>query len=98
MRFVFVAMLVLSACHDHEHEGYATFQACFDEHTTVETLPVPQAIVICCLEHPINGVATVCGADANSCKAYLSTNLASMSATTAQVDAACADYVTQKGM
>lgn len=98
MRFAFAAFLFLAACHSHDHDGYATFQACFDEHTTVESLPVPQAIVICCLDHPVNGVSEVCGADANSCKTYLSTNLASTSATTAQVDAACADYATQKDM
>ena len=98
MRFFFAAILFVTACHDHDHGSYATFQACFDEHTNVESLSVPNSIVVCCLDHPIDGVSPACGADANSCKAYLATNLSSTSATTAEVDTACADYVTQKGM
>jgi hypothetical protein len=88
-----------AACDDHAHgaEPFATFQLCFDEHATTESLPHDQAITICCLEHPIGGVTQVCGTTAAACEAYLSANLAATSATSAEVTAGCADYVTQRG-
>ncbi len=101
MRFVLVAALLFSvACDDHDHgpEPFDTYQDCFDEHATEEALPVQEAIVICCLEHPINGVTEVCGATAATCETYLATNLDAASATQADVTAACTDYETQKGM
>ena len=92
-------LLAAAACDEHSHdpEGYATFQACFDEHTVTESLPVDESIVICCLEHPIAGVMPACGADAAACEAYLGTNLSATSATPAEVTAGCAEYVTQMG-
>lgn len=100
MRLAFAALLLLTACHDHdhEHEGFDTFQACFDEHHTAESLPTQQAIVICCLDHPIDGATEVCGTTAADCATYLGTNLASTSATQTEVTTACDDYITQKGM
>jgi hypothetical protein len=100
MRLVLCALVLLAACHDHDHDegDYATFQTCYDDHVGDEGLPHPNAIVICCLEHTFNGAANVCGADANSCKAYLATNLSSTTASQTDIDAGCADYVTQKGM
>ena len=95
------ALSLLAACDDHDHgaEAFDTFQLCFDEHATAESLPHDQAITICCLEHPIGSApAPVCGDTAAACEAYLGTNLATASATPAQVTAACADYITQKGM
>ena len=92
-------ILFTAACdHDHDEEGFDTFQACFDDHHTEESLPTQQAIVICCLEHPIAGVTEVCGANAASCMTYLGTNLSTSSATSAEITAACTDYETQKGM
>lgn len=92
-------LLAAAACdgHSHDPEGYATFQACFDEHHTTEALPVEESIVICCLEHPIAGVVPACGADASTCSTYLGTNLNASSATPAEVTAACAEYVIQMG-
>jgi hypothetical protein len=103
MRFVVLAFVmsafVFAACGgDPGAEAYPTYQECFDDHVTVETLPVPQAITVCCLEHPINGVTMVCGATAADCMTYLAANLSSTSATAAQITTACNDYVTQKGM
>lgn len=79
-------------------EAFDTFQDCFDDHHTEEALPTQQAIVVCCLEHPIGGVTEVCGADAAACMTYLATNLSTSSATSAEVSAACTDYETQKDM
>ena len=101
MRFVFAALLFCAACHDHDHgaEPFDTYQECFDDHHGgAENLPVKEAIVVCCLEHPIAGHTEVCGATTADCMTYLSTNLSSSSATQTDVSAACMDYVTQKGM
>ena len=89
-----VLCFLLLAC-GHEDHGYETFQACFDEHTDVESLPVEEAIVVCALDHEIDG-ETLELASAAECEAYLGTNLAPGDATTAQITAACADYIVQK--
>lgn len=99
MRFTLVTCFLLAACsHDHDAEGFDTFQDCFDDHHEAESLPVGESIVICCLDHPIAGVSEVCGATAATCETYLATNLATTSATMAEVTAACTDYEMQKGM
>jgi hypothetical protein len=92
--------LAFAACGDSkkEEEAYDTYQDCFDDHTSVEMLPVQEAIVVCCIEHPIAGMKVVCGNTAADCVTYLGVNLSSSSATSADVSAACDDYVTQKGM
>ncbi|MBL9016977.1 MAG: hypothetical protein JNL83_22500 [Myxococcales bacterium] len=90
------ACALVAGCHGHTHDEYPTLQACFDEHTVAESLPIRQAIVICCLDHPIAGVSEVCGADHTACEAYVRANLPAVATT--DVTAACADYETQKGM
>ena len=90
-------VLLLSACHDHDHSSYSTFQACFDEHTMEESLSVMQAIVVCCLDHPIDGVSEVCGTTATACVDYLTANLAATSASDPDRTAACDEYVRQRG-
>lgn len=90
---------LFTACGDHHHGAYDTYQDCFDEHTIEESLPVQQAIVICCLDHPIGGMGNpVCGDTAPSCATYLGANLTPTSATQTDITAACQDYVTQKNM
>lgn len=86
------------ACHGHDHEGFATFQACFDDHHGSEGLGVQESIVVCCLDHPIHGVSGACGATAADCVAYMTANLSATSATQAEVQAACDEYIVQKGM
>jgi hypothetical protein len=103
MRLVLTAILFSTlafACgHDDGEEAFDTYQACFDDHTSGgEMLPVKEAIVVCCLEHPIAGHTEVCGATTADCMTYLSTNLSATSATATEVSEACMDYVTQKGM
>ena len=105
MRFAIAAMVLSSmamfaACggdDGEDAEAFPTFQECFDDHHNVESLSVNNAIVVCCIDHPINGQTLVCGADAAACKTYLGTNLSTTSATADEVDAACTDYATQKG-
>jgi hypothetical protein len=96
---VLFALSLFTACHGHDHDAYATYQACFDEHTMAESLPVQEAIVICCLDHPIAGMGSpVCGDTTASCATYLGANLTPTSATQTDITAACQDYVTQKNL
>jgi hypothetical protein len=99
MRLACLGLLcALAACHDHDHDAYATYQACFTDHTTVESLTVTEAIVVCCLDHPIAGMSSpVCGDTAAACVTYLTTNLTS-GATDQEKMAACDEYIVQKGM
>lgn len=85
-------------CKDDPIEAYATYQECFDEHTMKEMLPTKEAIVVCCLEHPINGVSPACGATKPDCINYLTINLSQTSASTTDESDGCADYVSQKNM
>ena len=85
-------------CKDDPIEAYPTYQACFDEHTMKELLPTQEAIVVCCLEHPINGISPACGDTKPDCINYLTINLNQTSASTTTVMDACADYVAQKNM
>lgn len=100
MRYFLFASLLLSACGDDggDSESFDTFQDCFDDHHVEESLPTKEAIVICCLDHPIAGVTEVCGATAATCETYLGTNLDTASATSTEVTEACTDYEMQKDM
>lgn len=100
MRFVILAsVLLFSACgHDHDPAGYASYQLCFDEHTTGEGLTITQAVVVCCLDHPIGGATEVCGTTDAACVTYLTANLLPASASGTEIAAACTEYITQKGM
>ena len=81
-------------------DPFDTCQACFDDHHGEEGFTVQKAITICCLDHPIgtSAAGVVCGGDATSCSTYVTANLGSADATSTDISAACADYVTQKGM
>ncbi|MDB4956916.1 MAG: hypothetical protein JWO36_4485 [Myxococcales bacterium] len=112
MRFIRTAILAAAvtvsafACGNNappDADPFATMQLCFDEHHTTESLPVNDAIVICCLDHPINGVHPSCGNTVAECTARLEgTDPVGMltqtaDVTTAVIMAACQDYVTKKG-
>jgi len=87
---------VLAAACSHSHDGYTAFQDCFDDHTMEEGLAFDKAIIVCCLDHEIDGQKLVCGATAADCVTYLGANLTS-SATQAEVQATCDEYVIEKG-
>ncbi|HEX7841110.1 MAG TPA: hypothetical protein VF469_26715 [Kofleriaceae bacterium] len=76
-------------------DPFDTLQACYDEHHNRETLPVQQAIVVCCLEHPIAGVHPSCGDTQPGCVSHLHDNLGA-SVTDADITAACMTYISQK--
>jgi hypothetical protein len=89
--------LVLAACGDSKSDAdpFDTLQACFDEHHNMESLSVHDAIVVCCLDHPIAGVHPSCKDTQADCVAHVR---AELTATTLDADiaAACTTYIMQK--
>jgi hypothetical protein len=86
----------LAACDDHDHDSYSNFQTCYDEHTTIESLTITEAIVVCCLDHEIDGVTLPCGSTAASCTAYLTNSVDGPTAP--ERETACDEYIRQKAM
>lgn len=98
MRLLCIAVFCLatSCGDDDEHKAYSNMQECVDEHTTQESLTSMDAIVGCCLDHPIDGQRPACGASGADCRAYLTNSLPGPTAT--EIAAACDEYIVQKGM
>jgi hypothetical protein len=98
LAFVSTALL-FAACggDDSDSEPYDTFQDCYTDHHNTESLPADQAIVVCCIEHPIGsaGKNTVCGADSASCTTYVTAQVTTSAPTTAEISAGCATYQSQ---
>jgi hypothetical protein len=95
---LFALSLVTSACSDDKQEDadpFDTLAACFDEHHNVESLTVQQAIVVCCLDHPINGVHPSCTSTQADCVTHVNTELSSEALVAADVQAACTTYIDQ---
>lgn len=99
LRFALVS-LVLAACGGNSNmgaESFPTFQACYDEHHTMEMLSTQCAIEICCIDHPIGSAKmnVVCGATASSCSAYVTPNLTDSTDTMlgSDITTACQHYV-----
>ena len=91
-------VMPLVACGSDSPESYATYQECFDDHTTKESLPVSEAITVCCIDHPIMDVKPVCGATEADCINYLTANLKQTDATQGELMAGCSAYVMQMSM
>ena len=89
--------LVLAACGDSapDADPFDTLQACFDEHHNQESLPVQQAIVVCCLDHPIAGVHPSCKDSQTDCVANVRAELTAATLD-ADITAACTTYLSQK--
>lgn len=96
---IFGFSLVLAACSDdkaQDAEPFDTLQACFDDHHKgAESLPVAEAITVCCLDHPIAGVHPSCKDTAADCVTHVDAELDS-TVLAADIQAACADYINQK--
>lgn len=94
--------LMLAACgdddkpDDSESEPFDSLQDCFDDHHSGgESLSIPNAITVCCLDHPIQGQHPSCGDAKADCVAHVDTELDdSISAT--DIDAACTAYINEK--
>jgi len=96
---VFALPLVLVACGDDKKdadaEPFATLQDCFDEHHVEESLSVLEALVVCCVDHPINGVHPSCGATKAECVTHIGAEI-EPAPTADEIDATCADYIDKK--
>jgi hypothetical protein len=77
-------------------DAFDTLQACYDEHNGTEHLTVQQAIVTCCLDHPIGGqAAPTCLNTQADCVSHVTSNLSS-SITQTDIAAACMTYISMK--
>jgi hypothetical protein len=95
--------LGLAACSSSSKIGpdedyFPSLQACFDEHTQSEGLTPQQAVVTCCIDHPIGdtkdtAVHPSCGMSSDDCAAHVHANLTTLAMS--DVDAACQTYVEQ---
>ncbi len=74
-------------------EAFDTLQDCFDEHHGEESLPVDEAIAVCCTDHPIMGQAPSCGATTAECEDHVDANLDDTSATADEITLACQEYI-----
>src|ERR1043165_7662432 len=86
--------LVLTACGDSKPDAdpFDTLQACYDEHHNMESLSVHDAIVVCCLDHPIAGVHPSCENTQAACVTHVDAEL-DPSVTLSDIQMACTDYV-----
>jgi hypothetical protein len=89
--------LTLGACNNSEPvdaDPFDTLQACYDEHHGgTEHLPIQQAIVTCCLDHPIAGMkAPTCPNTQTDCVNHVRAAL-DLSILDADIDAACMIYI-----
>jgi hypothetical protein len=95
---VLAIVLFASGCgddHTMDADPFDTLQDCFDDHHNMESLSVHDSIVVCCIDHPIAGVHPSCGNTQAECVTHVDTELDS-SVTTAEIQAACTDYIAQK--
>ena len=98
LRTCLVLSLLATACGGDDGtdaDPFDTLQMCFDEHHVTESLPTTQAIVVCCIDHPIGGqdANVVCGETAAACETFLDTALDTASASQTEITNACADYI-----
>ena len=101
LRFAFAFGLIgsfFAACGgSSSSDSFATFQACWDEHTTKEGFDVKCAIEICCIDHQIGSTKpnVVCGTTEQDCQTYVTANLSDPSDTMLSTDimTACTNYL-----
>jgi len=98
---IFALPLMLAACGGDDgppdDEAFATLQDCFDDHHSgTEGLSVTEAITVCCIDHPINGIAPSCGNTQTDCEDHVDAELDTASATADEISDACADYLIKK--
>ena len=79
-----------------DQDPFDTFQDCWDDHHG-GGFSIQDAIKICCIDHPIGvppvGPNVVCGETSAACQTYVDANLDNLSATMADIIAACDGYI-----
>ena len=108
MRSVFITFVVSlgAGCGGNtvDADAFATMQACFDEHHVTEGLSINDAIVVCCLDHPLGTAMShpSCKNSIADCTVYLNSDPVGMltlaSASAGDIQTACTDYISKKGM
>ena len=94
---LFLLPVILTACGGSskmDADPFDTLQDCYDEHHTTEALSTHDAIVVCCLDHPIAGVHPSCGNSQAECIAHVDQELDS-TVTADDITAACTTYIDQ---
>lgn len=97
-RLVLLVIACIGCKSESGSEPFATYQDCFDKLVETDKQPVEDAIVECCLDHPIDKVKPVCKDTAPDCINYLTANLNQTSASTVEVMEACQTYIDQRMM
>lgn len=98
MRRALLALLLITACKEDGEEAYETLQDCYIDHIEGEMLPNVEALVVCCLDHPIMGVNPSCGDTAPDCINLLTNEIEQTDASTTDISDACAEYEAQLDM
>ena len=86
--------VVLAACGGGGEEPFDTLQDCYDDHHNVESLPIQESIVVCCLDHPIAGVHPSCLNTQAACVSHVDAEL-DASVSLSDIQAACTDYINE---
>lgn len=89
-------VILASGCGEDPPESFPTYQECFDNRTMEAAQLVPDAIVMCCLDHPIGGMTSACGPTTPDCINYLTANLSQTSASTTEKMDSCAAYIRKR--
>jgi hypothetical protein len=90
--------LTVTACSSNspaDNEPFETLQDCYDDHHSGgDHLPIQEAIVTCCLDHPIARMkAPTCPKVPEDCKNQVRTALPDPSILDADITAACMTYI-----
>jgi hypothetical protein len=98
---LFVVPLVVTGCgsdnNNADAEPFDTLQDCFDDHHNVEHLTIKEALVVCCVDHPIGDqkLHPSCGDTLDACKTHVRDEI-DVSVTDTDIGDACADYLNRK--
>jgi len=98
MRRILLALLLVAGCKEDAEESFETLQDCFIDHVEEEALPVIEAVVVCCLDHPIMGEAPSCGDTEADCINHLTNEIEQTDISIGEIMDSCAEYIEQKDL
>jgi hypothetical protein len=97
-RLVLLVVVCIGCKNESGTEPFDTYQDCFDKLVETDKQMVEDAIVECCIDHPIDGVKPVCKDTTPDCINFLTANLNQTSASTVEVMEACQAYIDEREM